>query len=132
MVRREVPIRDPSAWPALAVALALMGLGSLFILQPGWGASLFGLPAPEGAGAAWISVVGVRDLAFGGYVLTLLRFATVRAVGIVLAVTALIPVADVLILLRVHGLDAGWNLLPHLGSFAVTGLAAIWTLRRGP
>jgi hypothetical protein len=132
MARGQISIRDPSVWPAFGVAVALTGLGLLFILKPAWGAALFGLPAPEGPMAAWIAVVGMRDLAFGGYVLALLRFATLRAAGIVLAVTALIPVADVLILLRVHGPDAGWNLLPHLASFAITGLAAIWTLRRDP
>ena len=72
----EPPIRDARDWPALAPALALVALGVVFVAAPGWGAAIFGLPAPEGTAAAWIAVVGRRDLAFGGYVLALALIST--------------------------------------------------------
>jgi hypothetical protein len=106
-----------------------MALGLVFILSPGLGAEIFGLPAPEGAAAAWLAVVGARDLVFGGYVLGLSLLATRRAVGVVLAVTVLIPVADITVLLAVQGLDAPARLLPHLVSAAVVAATAAWTLR---
>ncbi len=124
-----MPIRDPRSWPALLLAAGLMALGALFIVAPGVGAEIFGLPRPEGEAAAWLAVVGTRDLVFGGYVLALAAFGSGRAVGIVLAVTALIPVGDMLILLAVRGAGASLHLLPHLLSAAVVAAVAAWTLR---
>ena len=126
------PIRDPAAWPALAPPLALIGLGLLFILLPRPGAALFGLPLPEGpaGAAAWLAVVGLRDLVFGGYALLLALLSTARAVGLVLALTVLIPLGDIAILLAVRGLDAPGHLLLHLASGCVLAAAAAWMLRR--
>ena len=128
--RGDPPIRDAAAWPALAPALGLVALGAVFVAAPGLGAAIFGLPAPEGDGAAWVAVVGLRDLAFGGYVFALAAVSTRRAVGVVLAVTALIPAGDVLLLLAVRGSAAAWHLLPHLASGGVMAAAAAWMLRR--
>ena len=110
-----------------------MALGALFLAAPGLGAALFGLPPPEGAALAWVGVVGLRDLAFGGYVLVMALAARARALGLVLAVTALIPVGDVLLLLAVRGFDSPGHLLLHLGSGTVIGAVATWRLLgRGP
>jgi Domain of unknown function (DUF4267) len=127
---QQPPIRDAAAWPALAPALALVALGVVFIAAPGWGAAVFGLPAPEGSAAAWIGVVGLRDLAFGGYVLVLALFSTRRAVGLVLGTTALIPLGDTAVLLAVRGFSAPGHLLLHLASACVMAAAAAWMLRR--
>lgn len=122
---------NAASLPALTVSLALMALGVVFVVAPELGAAIFGLAPPRGEAAAWPAVVGIRDLAFGLYVLVLLRFATLRAAGIVLAVTALIPLADAALLMAVRGRDAGWHLLLHLLSFAAVAGAAAWTLRAG-
>jgi Domain of unknown function (DUF4267) len=126
------PIRDPAAWPALAPAIALVILGAVFIVAPRLGGAIFGIPAPEGPGAAWLAVVGLRDLAFGGYVLALALLSTRRAVGVVLGVTAVIPLGDVLVLLAVRGLSSPGHLLLHLASTGVMAAAAAWMLRRSP
>jgi hypothetical protein len=123
-----MPIRDPRCWPALLLAAGLMALGGVFILAPGVGADIFGLPRPEGEAAAWLAVVGLRDLVFGGYVVALAVWGSRRALGIVLAVTALIPVGDIAVLLAVRGPAAGWHLLLHLLSAAVVSAVAAWTL----
>ncbi len=107
-----------------------MALGGIFILAPRLGAAIFGLPAPEGASAVWVAVVGTRDLVFGGYVLVLATLSTRRAVGVVLGVTALIPLGDILILLAVEGVASPWHLLLHLASAGVVAATAAWTLRR--
>ncbi len=107
-----------------------MALGAVFVAAPDLGAAVFGLPAPEGGAAAWIAVVGVRDFAFGGYVLALALFSTRRAVGVVLGVTALIPLGDVLVLLAVRGFSSPGHLLLHLASAGVMAAAAAWMLRR--
>jgi hypothetical protein len=108
------PILDPAAWPALAPAVALMVLGVVFIAAPGLGGAIFGMPAPEGDGAAWLAVVGLRDFAFGGYVL------------------ALALLGDVLILLALRGLSSPGHLLLHLASAGVMAAAAAWMLRHPP
>jgi Domain of unknown function (DUF4267) len=127
----QPPIRRAADWPALLPALGLMALGGLFILAPDLGALIFGLPAPEDTtAAAWIPVVGLRDLAFGGYVLVLAAFSDRRAVGLVLAVTSLIPVGDVLLLLALPEAPAApAHLLAHAASGLVVGAAAAWMLR---
>ena len=107
-----------------------MALGAVFIASPRFGAAIFGLPAPDRHGAAWIAVVGLRDLAFGGYVLALALFSTGRAVGLVLGTTVLIPLGDVLVLLAVQGFSSPGHLLLHLASAAVVAAAAAWMLHR--
>lgn len=69
----------------------------------------------ECAAAAWLAAMGMRHLAFGSHVLGIPRFAGHVAGGIVLAITSLIRVTDVLILLWVHGLDAGSTWF-HIGA----------------
>lgn len=108
-----------------------MALGSIFILAPEMGGAIFGIPAPEGEGASWPAVVGLRDLVFGGYVIALALYSDRRAVGVMLGVTALIPLGDVLILLAVQGSPSPGHLLLHLASAGIMSGAAIWMLR-GP
>ncbi len=122
-------IRDPGVWPALAVAVALMALGSAFILAPPVGAAIFGLQVPAGPGAAWLAVVGLRDLVFGGYVFALALLSSRRSVGVVLGTTALIPLGDILILLAVEGVTSPGHLLLHLVSACAVAATAAWTLR---
>ena len=123
----EGPHLERRPWPA--PALALVALGVVFIASPRTGAAVFGLPAPEGHGAAWIAVVGLRDLAFGGYVLALALFSTRRAVALVLGTTVLIPLGDVLVLLAVRGFSSPGHLLLHLASAGVMAAAAACLLR---
>ena len=125
-------MREPRAWPALVLAALFVALGGRFILAPGAGAALFGLPAPAGEAAAWLAVVGLRDLVFGLYLVVLALVATPRAVGAVLGTTVLIPLGDVLILLIVRGGEvAAGHLLVHLASAGVLAGAAALTLRGG-
>ncbi|WP_431271663.1 DUF4267 domain-containing protein [Dankookia sp. P2] len=121
-------LRDPTAWPALALSLVLAALGLVFITAPRWGAAIFGLPPPEGAALAYIPVVGLRDLAFAGYLAGLLWRGDRAGARLVLAVTLLIPLGDLTILLAVRGTGAGWHLLPHAASAAA--VAAAWRILR--
>jgi len=120
--------RPPSLWPALVPPAGLAALGLLFILWPSAGAWLFGLDLPEGGARAWLAVVGLRDLVFAGYAFALAAFASRRALGTVLALTALIPVGDMAILLAT-GSGSALHLAAHLFSCAVMAGAAWWALR---
>jgi hypothetical protein len=121
--------RSPTTWIVLAPAIGLAGLGLLFIALPRAGAALFGIPAPEEPGLAYLRAIGLRDLAFGLFVLALALFSTARAVGIVLALTVLIPAGDILLVLAERGLSSPGHLLLHGASGLYMALAAVWMLR---
>lgn len=118
----------PPLWPALVPPAGLAALGLLFILWPRAGAWLFGLELPEGGARAWLAVVGLRDLVFAGYAFALASLASRRALGILLALTALIPVGDVAILLAT-GSGSPLHVALHLLSCAVMAGAAWWAFR---
>jgi hypothetical protein len=127
----KLAVRDLSTWLVLAPGIALLLLGLLFIAAPRAGAAIFGLPAPEGPGLAYLAAIGLRDVAFGLYILALAFFGTRRAVGLVLAVTVLIPIGDILLVLSERGLSSPGHLLLHGASGAYMAAASIWVLR-GP
>ncbi len=104
----------------------------LFVVAPRAGAAVFGLPAPEGDALGYLRAIGIRDLAFGGYVLALAWLAGRRAAGIVLAITLLIPVSDLALILSIRGFDSPLHLLLHAASGIYVGLAAMILLRYGP
>ena len=113
---------------ALAYALAaiFVGLGLLFLFAPRWGAALFGIPAPENAGIAYLPAIGLRDLAFGLYLAALARLASARALAAVLALTAVIPLGDIALVGIVRGLDSPFHLLLHGASAALMIGSAIF------
>jgi hypothetical protein len=122
-----LPLRDPAAWPALALSAAFVALGGVFVAAPRWGAAVFGLPAPEGVAAAWPAVVGIRDVVFGLYLLVLALVAARRTLARVLGVSVLIPLGDVLLLVVARGGETRTgHLLLHLASAGVlAGTAAL-------
>ncbi|WP_207540209.1 DUF4267 domain-containing protein [Sabulicella rubraurantiaca] len=134
---RELIKRVPPSWGlldgfALSPAVVLAALGVLFVVAPRAGAAVFGLPAPEGDALGYLRAIGIRDLAFGGYVLALAWLAGRRAAGIVLAITLLIPVSDLALILSIRGFDSPLHLLLHAASGIYVGLAAMILLRYGP
>jgi len=125
---RGLPGDAPSTWLVRFLAAAFVGLGLLFILAPRAGAALFGLPAPEGAGFGYLPAIGLRDLAFGFYLLILSFTATRRVLGLIFAATVIIPIGDVIIVGMERGFDAVLNLLLHGLSAAVMAGASLWLL----
>jgi hypothetical protein len=90
---------------ALLLAVAIIAIGTLYILSPRRATLSFGLPLPENGTniAWWLRLKGVRDIATG---LTVLPF-TVRGapfgVGLVLFVNAIVPVGDMMLILGAKG-----------------------------
>ena len=121
-------VRDLATWVAIAPAVALVLLGLVLIVTPTVGAAIFGLPLPPGSAAGYVPAIGVRDIAFGLYILALAWFSSRRAVGIVLALTALIPVGDILVLVVHTGLSSPWHLALHAVSGLYMAAAAAWVL----
>ncbi|MET8561396.1 DUF4267 domain-containing protein [Streptomyces flaveolus] len=93
----------------LAVLLDLfcVFLGYRFWFQPGPAAAGYGVPAdPHGDARPYLSVKGSRDGVFGLVGLALLAFAGARAEAWFMALVALVPFVDTLIVLRDGGAKA--------------------------
>jgi hypothetical protein len=98
----------PNAIPltlAALIALAVMSLGSFYLISPQRIVGAFGLkpPAPDADTRAWLRLKGLRDIASGLVVLTLMLAADKHLLGIVLLVYAIIPFGDMSIVLASGG-----------------------------
>src|SRR5215470_3633605 len=81
---------------ALLVSVGIMVIGCFYIASPERVSGSFGLkpPAPDADTRAWLRLKGIRDVASGLVVLTMMLAADSRSVGIVLLVLAIIPFGD--------------------------------------
>lgn len=118
-----------SIWLVRFLGLGFVGLGALFLLAPRMGATVFGLAAPEGEGFGYLPAIGLRDLAFGLYLLILSFTATRRTLGLIFAATLVIPLGDLVTVAAARGSDAILNLVLHGVSAAVMAAGSIWFLR---
>ncbi|PVE24286.1 small membrane hydrophobic protein [Microvirga sp. KLBC 81] len=126
---RGLPKNAPSTWLVWLLGLGFIGLGLLFLLAPPAGAALFGLSAPEGESFGYLPAIGLRDLAFGLYLLILSFTATQRVLGLIFAATIVIPIGDLIIVATARGADGLLNLLLHGVSAAVMAAGSIWLLK---
>jgi hypothetical protein len=113
----------------LAMAGVFLVIAVLFAASPVLGSAVFGIPVTEEGGLFYVRALALRDGALGLYLLGLLRFSTRRAVGIVLAITVVIPVGDLLLVLDQEGLSSPEHLLLHGISGAGCAMVAFWLLR---
>ena len=81
---------------AAFAALSIITIGSFYIASPERIAGSFGLRplAPDAGARAWLRLKGIRDLASGLVVLTLMLEGNNRSVGLVLLVLSIIPLGD--------------------------------------
>ncbi len=95
---------EPHSLALLALAIILMG--SRYLLDPSPAAAGFGIPGAEGEGSpetAWLAVKGVRDIAIGIAVAALLADGAHRQLAYLMIATSLVPIADGTIVLRAGG-----------------------------
>jgi hypothetical protein len=90
----------------VAMATVLLLIAALFVVAPVLGVAVFGIPAPDGAGLAYVLALNLRALALGLYLLGLARFSSSRVVGVVLSATMMIPVGDMLLVAAREGLSS--------------------------
>ena len=81
---------------AVLVAVGIIVIGSFYLVSPARVSGSFGLkpPASDADTRAWLRLKGIRDVAAGLAVLTLMLTTDSRTVGIVLLVFAIIPFGD--------------------------------------
>jgi hypothetical protein len=115
----------------LTVLLGLFPLsfGLRFLLDPHGAAAGFGIdPWPVGTAAGYFAVKGIRDIVTGLNLLALFALGQRRATGVLMAITAIIPIADMIIVLT-HG----GTVATALGIHGLTGVIVLfdaWLLLR--
>ena len=90
---------------AALMAVAIMVIGCFYLASPERVLGTFGLkpPASDADTRAWLRLKGIRDVASGLVVLTMMLTAERRLVGISLLVYAIIPFGDMSIVLGSGG-----------------------------
>ena len=81
---------------AALIAVGIIVIGSFYLLSPERVSGSFGLkpPASDADTRAWLRLKGIRDVAAGLTLLTLMLSTDSRTVGIVLLVFGIIPFGD--------------------------------------
>jgi hypothetical protein len=90
---------------AAFIAVAVMVMGSFYLVSPERVVGSFGLklPASDANTRAWLQLKGIRDIGCGLAVLTLMLAADKRSLGMVVIALAIIPFGDMAIVLASGG-----------------------------
>lgn len=90
---------------AALIAGAIIVIGCFYLVSPERISGTFGLkpPATDADTRAWLRPKGIRDVASGLIVLTMMLTADIRLVGIAVLVFAMIPFGDMSIILGSGG-----------------------------
>ncbi|WP_067534799.1 DUF4267 domain-containing protein [Nocardia crassostreae] len=109
---------------SLIGAAFILYIGISYLLAPQSIAPDFGLPArPSGEAEAFMNLKGVRDTVSGLLILSLLAARQRFALGIMTLVLALVPIGDMLTVLRWDGSTAA--------AFGIHGLTAVFVAVTG-
>src|ERR1700735_5581142 len=90
---------------SILISVAIIVIGCFYLLSPQRILGGFGLkpPAPDSDTRAWLRLKGIRDIASGLVVLTMMLTMGTRSVGIVLLVLAITPLGDMSVILGSGG-----------------------------
>src|ERR1700677_2160612 len=90
---------------AALIAVGIIVIGCFYLGSPERILGSFGLkpPASDADTRAWLRLKGIRDVAAGLVVLTMMLTADRRSVGIALLVVAIVPLGDMSIILGSGG-----------------------------
>ena len=93
---------------AVLLAVAIIAIGLQYIFAQQTTVRMFGLPLPDsGANTAWwLRLKGVRDIASGLTVLSMLIWASPREMGIILLAESFIALGDMSMILAAKGSTA--------------------------
>ncbi|MFD1541617.1 DUF4267 domain-containing protein [Nonomuraea guangzhouensis] len=91
---------------AVLLDLLILFIGMRFLLAPQAAAAGYGVPAKKDGGTTYLTIKGQRDAVYGLIGLALLFFVGARAEAWFMLVVAIIPLSDVVIVLRNGGTKA--------------------------
>ena len=114
---------------ATLIAVAIIVIGGFYLVSPERISGTFGLrpPASDADTRAWLRPKGIRDVAAGLVVLTMMLAAARRLVGIVVLVEAIIPFGDMSIILGSGG-SKSRALSIHGVTCAVMLVVGLWLI----
>jgi hypothetical protein len=106
------------------IAIAIIGIGLFYIVNPRVITPSFGLPLPDtGPNTAWwLRLKGVRDLTMGLLVIASLVWGSAHETGALLLIAATIPTGDMLTILAARG-----SVAKALGVHGLTAAVMIMT-----
>ncbi len=115
---------------AALIAVAIIVIGCFYLASPERILGGFGLkpPASDADTRAWLRLKGIRDVASGLAVLTLMLTADNRTVGIILLVFAIIPFGDMFNVL-VSGGRKATAFSVHGVTCAAMLIVGLWLIR---
>ena len=90
---------------AVLIAVGIIVIGGFYLASPERVSGTFGLkpPASDADTRAWLRLKGIRDVASGLIVLTMMLTADTRLLGTAVLVLAIIPFGDMSIILGSGG-----------------------------
>lgn len=104
--KRVTMLSDLATALAGLLALAIILMGSRYLLDPKPAAAGFGIPGTSGEATpdrAWLAVKAVRDIAVGIAVAALLIDGAQTQLGYLMLAISIIPLADGMIVMRAGG-----------------------------
>lgn len=108
----------------LLVGVAIILVGLRFLIAPPAGAAGYGLPVDPGQGDGFLLAKGLRDIASGLFVFTLVATASRRVVGLFMMVATVIPIGDAVIVATHAGLQQPLPLSIHGATAAFMAVLA--------
>ena len=96
---------------ALALGISLVGLLALF--APATGSAMFGMPVTASESLSWIRLAGIRDIALGLALFTMMARKDGRTAGILILLLLVVPIADLTTVFSRTGLS--YHILIHAG-----------------
>jgi hypothetical protein len=101
---------------AALIAVGIIAIGARFLLAPERAAAGYGVPAEQAGDHAYLAVKGIRDIASGIFTVILLANQAPHVLAWFLVAAALIPVGDMIIVLRHKG--------PKATAYGIHGVTA--------
>ena len=120
--------RSPLYWLTAAFAAGIAAIGLLALLVPIHAASMFGVPVKSVDAASWVRIAGVRDIAYGAVMGSLLAFREKRAAGLLILLSIIIPAGDAFSVLAATGMC--FQVFFHGSSVIFMAVLGIFLLRR--
>ena len=114
-------------WCTLVIPVAIIGIGSNFILNPVGASTGYGIPIHDPAAFPFMWIKGIRDIFSGLVVLTFLWKGDRRTTAILYALAVLIPIGDGLVILNHLGFAP--PIYIHWGTALYMAIVAAFLLR---
>jgi hypothetical protein len=124
--------RVVATWVVIPIGTSLVLIGMCALVVPDFAARSYGVPSDSDATRAFVRAAGTRDIAIGGWLLSLLALQVgSRVLGISFLVLTVIPASDLLIVATARSGGNTGALALHGSAILVLPALGCWLLRDG-